>query len=73
MDMPRPRRPRLLNRDHFVAIDQLMDEDHKMTTCKLKDKLLNQFPGLQISDRTATRWREELGWLHQTAKYAQLV
>ena len=62
MDMPQPGRPKLLNHDHFVAIDNLMDENNELTTNKLKDKLLEQFPDLVVSERTIARGREELEW-----------
>ena len=50
-----------------------MDSNNELTTLQLKDHLKESFPDLQASERTITRARQELGWVHQTAKYAQLV
>ena len=73
IDRERPGRPKLLSREHYVAIDNFMDKDNELTTPRLKECLLERFPDVTASERTIARAREELGWVHQTAKYAQLV
>ena len=70
IDRQQPGRPKLLSREHYVAIDIAMDQNNEITTPRLMDCLMEQFPDLKTSERTA---RQELGWVHQTAKYAQLV
>ena len=50
-----------------------LSEKKKKKKKKLKDRLKESFPDLQASERTVSRARQELGWVHQTAKYAQLV
>ena len=50
-----------------------MDNNNELTTIQLKDSLIERFPDLKTSERTIARARQELGWVHQTAKYAQLV
>ena len=72
IDRQRPGRPRLLSNCHYVAIDNLMDND-ELTTPQLMEGLLERFPELKASGRTVARARSELGWVHQTAKYSQLV
>lgn len=62
-----------MERDHYIAIDMIMDEDNEMTTPRLKEQLLERFPSLDASERTIARARMELGWVHQTAKYCQMV
>ena len=34
---------------------------------------MERFADLKTSERTITRGRQDLGWVHQTAKYAQLA
>ena len=50
-----------------------MDTDNELTTPKLKELLLQNYPDLKASERTIARARQELGWVHQTAKYCQMV
>ena len=50
-----------------------MDEDNELTTPRLMERLKEQFPDVKVSERTVARARQELGWVHQTAKYCQLV
>ena len=66
-------RPRLLSQPHYIAIDNAMDVDNELTNQQLMDVLLSKFPDLKVSNRTVARARQELGWVHQTAKYCQLV
>ena len=68
-------RPRLLGQAHYIAIDNAMDVDNELTNQQLMDILLSKFPDLKVSNRTVARARQELGWVHQTAKYmyCQLV
>ena len=73
LDRQQSGRPKLLSRDHYVATDNAMDDDNKLTTPRLKKLLLQTFSNLQASERTITRARQELGWVHQTAKYCQMV
>ena len=62
--------PRLLSQLHYIAID---NADKKLTNQQLMDILLSKFPDLKVSNHTVARARQELGWVHQTAKYCQLV
>ncbi len=73
VDRERTGRPSCLDREHYVSIDNIMDMDCETTTPRLTEMLLQQFPGLKVSERTIARGRQELGWVHQTAKYCQLV
>ena len=50
-----------------------MDVDNELTNQQLMDILLFKFPDLKVSNCTVARARQELGWVHQTAKYCQLV
>ena len=50
-----------------------MDNNNELTTIQLKDSLIKRFPDLKTSERTIGRARQELCWVHQTAKHAQLV
>ena len=49
-----------------------MDENNELTAQGLKECIVKQFPDLTTSERTIARARQELGWVHQTAKYCQL-
>ena len=69
VDRERTGRPNILAREHYVTVD---DMDCETTTSRLTEMLLQQFPGLKVSERTVARGRQELGWVHQTAKYCQL-
>lgn len=73
IDRERIGRTKLLTREHYIAIDSFMDEDSELTTPRLRDKLIEKFPGFNVSERTIARGREELGWVHQSVKYGQLV
>lgn len=72
-DKERSGRPKLLSREHYVTIDNIMDKDNEISTPKLKEKLLLLYPDLEASERTIARIRSELGWVHQSTKYCQLV
>ena len=50
-----------------------MDENSEITTPRLKELLVEKFPGLSASERTIARARSELGWVHQNARYCQMV
>ena len=39
----------------------------------MMEEIVWHFPNLQVSECTITRARQELGWIHQTGKYCQLV
>ena len=73
IDRERSGRPRLLGREHYIAIDNAMDENSEITTPRLKELLVEKFPGLSASERTIARARSELGWVHQNARYCQMV
>lgn len=73
IDRERAGRPRILNRDHYIKIDNFMDSDNELKTPRLKEMLLSEFPGLEASERTIARARQELGWVHQSARYCQLI
>ena len=47
-----------------------MDESNELTTLRLKEKLLERF---HASRRTIGRAHMELDWVHQTARYCQMV
>ena len=66
-------RPRLLDNAHYVAIDNSIDSNNEITTRQLKDELFSGFPDLKVSERTIAQARQELGWVHQNARYRQLV
>ncbi len=72
-DRERSGRPKLLERAHYVSIDNILDEDNEITTPKMKEKLLVLYPDIKASERTIARARMELGWVHQSAKYCQMV
>ena len=61
-------RPRLLCKEHYISIDNFMDENNELTTPKLKDKLVETFPNLKVSERTVARSQTELGWVNQNAR-----
>ena len=73
IDRERKGRPKLLHKEHYLAIDNLMDENNELTARGLKECIVKQFQDLTTSERTIARARQELGWVHQTAKYCQLV
>ena len=50
-----------------------MDVDNKLTNQQLLDILLSKFPDSKVSNCTVARARQELSWVHQTAKYCQFV
>ena len=59
-----------LTMPNYIAIDTAMDKDNELTTLHLKDEIVTD---LNISESTIARARRELGWVHQTPKYCQLV
>ncbi len=40
-----------------------MDEDNETTTPRLREKLVNAYPELKVSERTVASARQELGWV----------
>ena len=58
---------------HYAIIDNLMDKDNEQTTSKMMEYLKESFSDLVASERKVARARHEFGWVHQTARYCQLV
>ena len=50
-----------------------MDKDNEQTTPKMMGYQEEPFPDLVASEKTVAKARHELGWVHQTARYCQLV
>ena len=46
-------------------------DDDELTTQRLKELQLRNFPDFQTSERTIAQARPELGWVHKTVKYCQ--
>ena len=60
--------PRKLGDEHYRFIDDCMASD-ELTAKKLRDKLLETFPGLNVSVSTVKRARMELGWTAKKTRY----
>ena len=65
--------PRKLDNQHYRFIDDCMGEDDELTATKLRDKLLERFPTLNVSVSTVKRARMELGWTAKKTRYGALV
>ena len=64
---------RKLGDEHYHFIDDCMASDDELTTKKLRDKLLETFPGLNVSVSTVKRAHVELGWMAKKTRYGALV
>ena len=65
--------PRKLGDEHYRFIDDCMASDDELTAKKLRDKLLETFPGLNVSVSMVKRARMELGWTAKKTRYGALV
>ena len=65
--------PRKLGDEHYHFTDDCMASDDELTAKRLRDKLLETFPGLNVSVSTMERARMELGWTAKKTRYGALV
>ena len=73
-DLPRARRPRLLNDDMINSIEESLRADDELTARKLREKLTRVFPNLSnVAISTIKRYRKKLGWVCTRPHYCQLV
>ena len=54
--------PRKLDNQHYRFIDDCMAEDDELIVTKLRDKLRERFPTLNVSMSTVKRASREMGW-----------
>ena len=64
---------RRLDEEHYCFIDDCMASDDELTAKKLRDKLLERFPSLNMSLSTVKRVRTELRWTAKKTRYSALV
>lgn len=62
-----------MKKEHNVLIDSIMDKDNEITSKKLREALMEEFPDCVASERTVARVRVDIGWVRQTARYWQMV
>ena len=67
------RPPRKLREEHYRFIDDCVASDDELTAKKLRDKLLERFPSLNVSLSTMKRAHMELGWTAKRTRYGALV
>ena len=72
-DRARARAPKKLSGVHYSFIDSALQQDDELTTAKLYDQLLENFPDVTASKSTVKRARRELGWVTSAPKYCQLI
>ena len=72
-DMPRAKREKLLNDEHYRVIDIALSQNDELTTRQLHSLLLECFPGLRVSLSTVKRARYDLGWVVTSPKYCQMI
>ena len=72
-DRPRRSRARLLSREHYNLIDQVLISNDELTTEQIHGLLLQKFPDLKVSISTVKRARYDLGWVASNPKYCQLI
>ena len=72
-DRARARAPKKLSGVHYSFIDSALQQDDELTTAKLYDQLLENFPDVTASKSTVKRARRELGWVTSAPKYCQLT
>ena len=74
-DRPSGRKPKKLHDEHYIFIDKALARDDELTTVKLFNLLMEEFPELNASFSTVKRARRELGWACSTpiTKYCQMI
>jgi transposase len=72
-DLARPGRPKMVSQDMYMFIDEMMVEDDELTARKLHEKVLAKFPESDVSERTISRARFELGWTYSSTRYCQAI
>lgn len=74
IDRERSGRPHIFDEEHYEFIDNLMDDSNgEMCARRMRDKLIEKYPDLSVSERTVGRARSELGWVFQNTRYCQII
>ena len=73
VDRPRSKRPRILNDQHYKAIDNALRNNDELTTRQLHSLLTHEWPSLSVSLSTVKRARHDLGWVVSSPKYCQMI
>ncbi len=68
-DRKRAPRRRLLRNEHFVFIDEAMEENPELTSRQLHDMVIEKFPGLRASVSTVKRHVELWGGIQRGQGY----
>ena len=72
-DRMRAGRPKSISNEMLKFIDDRMAEDNELTTQKLMEKMITKFGPLDVSERTVSRARFDLGWTYSTTRYCQSI
>ena len=63
VDRPRARVPKKLTSQHYVFIDQCLENDDELTSRKFYHLLVEKYPYIGVLLSTVKRTRRELGWV----------
>ena len=73
VDLPRRRRPEIINDQMKTFIEETLQEDDETTAVKLKHMLAARWPQHPVSVSTIKRLRKKLGWVCTCPKYCQMI
>ena len=65
--------PRKLEDQDYRFIDDCMADDDQLTVMRLRTKLLERFPTINVRVNTVKRALMELGWTAKKTRYGALV
>ena len=71
--IPRKFRAKILQKEHYLFIDEVMAANDETTARQMKCLLEDKWPGLSVSLNVVKRARKDLGWVATRPKYCQLV
>ena len=72
-DLPRQRRPRKLNEEMRLLIEQELNKNDELTSTGIRSLLPSRWPDLRVSVATIKRTRRKMGWVCTRPHYCQLL
>lgn len=72
-DLPRQRRPRKLNEEMRLLIEQELNRNDELTSTGIRSLLSSRWPDLRVSVATIKRTRRNMGWVCTRPHYCQLL
>ena len=73
LDLPRRAKPKKLNDEMRIFLNEALNENDELTARKARSLLVEKWPDLDVSIPTIKLVRKELGWVCTKPHYCQLL